>query len=296
MHAGIPTLLGVASIALVSVTALSGQVPVDVPLPGTGIRLLDTTGPAGRRTYVALRDGDQAIPLPDPRVTGATAYIGRVGAGSVTVLDLPAADWGGSANGRADYKFKSRSGAIVQARILEGRSVRFSAFGDGAYPLEGTPQGGVGVIIDVGGVRFCGFFGGRIAKDDGTRFRARKAPPPTSCPILGTTTTTSTTTSTTTTTSSTTSTTSTTTTSTPPTTIIAVGFSESCECEFRDANGRRCGGFGSADGACPGDCPVDGQADCNARCQGSAPPDQCPPQTTVTPVYECDSMMCTLGG
>jgi uncharacterized repeat protein (TIGR01451 family) len=76
-----------------------------------------------------------------------------------------------------------------------------------AYPLGGTPQGGVGIIIDVGSIRFCAFFGGTIVKDDGERFVARKAPAPASCPILGTTTTTTSTTSTTTTTTSTSSTT-----------------------------------------------------------------------------------------
>ena len=105
-----------------------------------------------------------------------------------------------------------------------GRSIRISARGDGAYPLGGTPQGGVGIIIDVGGVRFCGFFGGTIVKDDGERFWRGRLPPPAAHPgdddhdehhldhddHHASTTSTSTTT----------------TTSTPPTTIIAVGFSE----------------------------------------------------------------------
>src|SRR5262245_11555513 len=135
-----------------------------VPLPGTKIRLNDTAGPGGRRTYVALRNGDESIPLPDPRVTGATVHIGRVGVGDVTVLDLPADGWGGGTSPRHDYKFKSRTGAVVSARIIEGHSVRVSARGDDAYPLGGIPQGAVGMIVDVGGVRFCGFFGGTITK------------------------------------------------------------------------------------------------------------------------------------
>jgi hypothetical protein len=193
------------ALTLMSATAFSGIPNTDVPLPGTKMRLRDTSGAAGRRTYAALRDGDQSVPVPDPRITGATASIGRVGAGEVTVLDLPASGWSGGTSGRRDFKFKSRSGAVMSARLVGGRSIRISARCDGAYPLDGTPQGGVGIIIDVGGVSFCGFFGGTIVKDDGERFVARKAPAPASCPILGTTTTTSTTTTST--TSSTTTTT-----------------------------------------------------------------------------------------
>src|SRR5262249_4778676 len=166
----------------------------------------DTSGASGRRNYVALRDGDPSVSLPDPRVTGATAFIGRVGAGEVTVLDLPPGGWSGGTSARQDYKFKSPSGTVISARLVGGHSIRLSGRGVAAYPLEGSPQGGVGIVIDVGGVRFCGFFGGTIVKDDGERFRARKAPAPAGCPILGTTTTTSTTSSTTTSTTTTTTT------------------------------------------------------------------------------------------
>ena len=191
--------LGLVAVTLMSATAFSGIPNTDVPLPGTKMQLSDTSGPAGRRTYAALRDGDQSVPVPAPTITGATASIGRVGAGEVTVLDLPASGWSGGTSERRDFKFKSRSGAVVSARLIGGRSIRISARGDGAYPLGGTPQGGVGIIIDVGGVRFCGFFGGTIVKDDGERFVARKAPAPAGCPILGTTTTTTSTSTTTTT-------------------------------------------------------------------------------------------------
>ena len=189
--------LMLVALTLMSATVFSG-ISIDVPLPVTKMRLRDTSGPDGRRTYAALRPGDPSVPVPDPRITGATASIGRVGAGDVTVLDLPASGWSAGTSVRRGFEFKSRSGAVVSARIVEGRYIRISVRGDGAYPLGGTPQGGVGIIIDVGGVRFCGFFGGTIVKDDGERFVARTAPAPASCPSLGTTTTTTSTTSTTT--------------------------------------------------------------------------------------------------
>jgi len=191
--------LGLVTVTLLSVTAFSGVPNTDVPLPGTKMQLTDTSGSLDRRNYAALRDGDQSVPFPAPTITGATASIGRVGAGEVTVLDLPASGWSGSST-KGDYKFKSRSGTVISARLNAGRSIRLSARGDAAYPLGGTQQGGVGIIIDVGGVRFCGFFGGTIVKDDGERFVARDALAPAGCPILGTTTTTTTTTTSTTTT------------------------------------------------------------------------------------------------
>ena len=141
----------------------------DVPLAGRRMRLTDTSGPAGRRNAVALGDEAGATPVPDPTVTGATVSIGRIGVGAVTVLALPASGWSGD-SARSDFKFKSRTTTVVSARLKEGRVIRLDARGDGAYPLGGTPQGSVGIIVDVGGVRFCGLFGGTIRKDDGTTF------------------------------------------------------------------------------------------------------------------------------
>lgn len=156
----------------------------DVMLPGNRIRLADTSGSAGRRTFAGMGRSADAVSVPDPTLTGATVRIGRVG-GPVTVLDLPASGWvrtGGT--DRVYYKYKSRTGPTVAAKVVQGRSVSFSAFGAGGYPLGGTPQGGVGVIIQVGNTRFCGFFGGVMRKDDGKRFLAGKAPAPAVFPTL----------------------------------------------------------------------------------------------------------------
>jgi hypothetical protein len=186
-------------IALAAAADAAAQ-PIDVPLDGTRIRLIDTSGSTGRRTYVALRPGPDAMPFPDPRIMGAKAFIGPVGADPIVELDLPAGGWSGSP--QRGFKFKSRQSTVITARLGSGR-LRFSARGAGAYPLGDSPLGGIGVVVEIGAVRYCGFFGGAVTRDDGTRFQARSAPAPQSCPVLGTTTTTSTTSTSTTTTSST---------------------------------------------------------------------------------------------
>ena len=58
---------------------------------------------------------------------------------------------------------------------------------DTMFAPRGTEMGsmvdvlGVGVIIKVGDLRLCGFFGGAIRKDDGTRFLAGSADAPAGC-------------------------------------------------------------------------------------------------------------------
>jgi len=172
---------------------------LDVPLPGTHVRLGDSSSsPLGRRSYAALRSTGPEVDIPDPRTTGATAYIGRAG-GPATVIAMPPDGWSRpGTNPLVDYEFKSSTGTIISARLIAGRSIRFSAYGPGAYPLDGTQQGGVGVIVDVGGVRLCGFFGGKIQRDNGVKFLAVRAPAPAACPDFGQSTTTTTTTTSTT--------------------------------------------------------------------------------------------------
>lgn len=211
----------------------AGQMALEIPLGGSRIWLTDAARPTGRRNLVGFVDRNVSAREIDPRVSGATAFIGRVGDGVVTVLDLPSGGWGlAGQTGRKDYRFRSQDGPVLRARLVDGRSLRLSAHGPGAYALEGTPQQAVGVIVQIGGVRFCGLFGGTITRDDGTVFLARKASAPSACPVLGSTTTSTTTSttlleSTTSTTESTTTTTTTTSATESTTTSTSTSTTES---------------------------------------------------------------------
>lgn len=190
-------LFGLGLVLLTGATALA-----DVPLDGRKLQLIDSSAPEGRRNQVALVDAAVDLSGLDPTVTGATLYLGPVD-GPATVIDLPASAWNRTGNApRIDFKYKSSSGAVRAARLIDGRSIRLTAKGPEAYALNGIEQGEMGVVVEIGGVRFCGAFGGRVSRNDGLRFVALDAPAPASCPTFGvaTTTSTSTTTSSTTTT------------------------------------------------------------------------------------------------
>src|SRR5262245_33562766 len=162
-----------------------------VPLDLSGWTHPDSPQPRGIRNLVDFHDTTLTLGSADPTVTGATVSIGRIGSGSATVLQLPAVDWSRSGNTQSPaYKYKSRTGEVRSARLIDGRSFRVSARGERSYALDGTPQGAVGVIIAVGDVRFCGQFGGTILKDNGTTFLARNAGAPAACPEFAVTTTT----------------------------------------------------------------------------------------------------------
>jgi hypothetical protein len=177
----------------VMVSAQGAQAaPSDVPLAGNKAQLRDSPRPQGRRNMLSLHDPAITLTVADPTISGATVTIGRAGAAGATVLDLPAAGWTRTGNApRLDYKYKSRIGAVVTARLIDGRSLRINARGEGAYALGGAPQSGLAVLVTVGDTRFCGLFGGTILQDDGTVFVARLAPRPATCSAVGPTTTTS---------------------------------------------------------------------------------------------------------
>lgn len=165
-------------------TTTSTTIPAatNVPLGGSRIRLADSPHPEGRRNLVALSDAAVDLSGVDPRVTGATVEIGQAG-GTATVLDFPPNGWTRTGNApRIDFKYRSSAGPVRAARLIDGRSIRFSANGADAYALAGLEQTAVSIVVGIGDVRFCGLFGGSIKRDDGQVFLARRASPPSQCP------------------------------------------------------------------------------------------------------------------
>lgn len=280
-----------------SVTAASAA---DVPLAGDRIKLVDGARPAARKNVVALL-GAVDLAAIDPTVTGGTAIVGRPG-GAVVAMPLPAGGWRAKGKGaRRRFEFKSRTDPVRSARLVNGRSLRFTAHGPDAYPLGGTPQGEISVVLTIGDVRFCALFGGDVVRDDGTRFRARGADAPAACPAVAGS---STTTSTTATTTSTTTLDSTTTTTIAPTGCNAPAGARArpagCACESSNdccgtcggnPQNRTCGGsaYGGSALSCFGPecqfpagirsrgagCPCQSTSDCCAQCGGSAPNRTC---------------------
>lgn len=171
--------------SLLAVLCATNVRAADVPLDGHRIYLKDGRDPAGRKALVRLADHDIDLADVDPMATGATAEIGAVGGGSVT-LYLPASGWSRRLGSKpSEFRYRSTTGPVRSARLLQGRFLRFWARGPDAYGLGGVPQGAIGVVLTIGSVRFCGLFGGHVQRDDGTRFIARLAPAPATCPEFG---------------------------------------------------------------------------------------------------------------
>jgi hypothetical protein len=161
--------------------------PAGIPLDGSRLRVDDVGPSRGKRNDVTLRDRKLDLTGLDPTVTGATAFIGRPSGGAVVAVPLPADGWAKAGSGpRVGYKYKSQSGdGVFTARLVDGRSIRFSAHGEGLYGLGGEPQGTLAVVVQIGPAAFCGEFGGTVKLDDGAHFVAVRAPAPPSCPSLG---------------------------------------------------------------------------------------------------------------
>lgn len=157
---------------------------IDIPIAGRRMHLTDSPQPQSRRNLMGFRDSNIDLSMLDPTVTGAIATVGDLGMGAPTAFDLPASGWSRVGGLGKDYKFKSHGATAIAARLVQGQTLRISAHGAGAYALAGATQNAVGVIVQIGTVRFCGIFGGTIGRNDGQTFLARRSPAPQSCPAF----------------------------------------------------------------------------------------------------------------
>src|SRR5262249_55004816 len=98
---------------------------------------------------------------------------------------LPRAGWRllGTDGQNKGYAFKSTTGVIRAVVVKPGERIRI--FGSGAlgHTLTTNPNP-VAVTLPTGAKHYCAAFGGTTRFIAGTRFSAKGAPPPASCPPL----------------------------------------------------------------------------------------------------------------
>src|SRR5262245_2291013 len=158
MRAGLTTLVLAAVIGAVA-PATAG----DVPLPG---RKLDMKS---AKTVLVARTALPAFPVKggadDPGRDGGVLQI-VAQSGESAHLELPASGW--KANGAGSvFKF---SGSVVRVTLKRG-AFKVTAKTSG-ISLGEPKQDGIGLVLTVGSIRYCVFFGGQIKKDQPGRFKA----------------------------------------------------------------------------------------------------------------------------
>lgn len=153
----------------------------DSPLAGDRLWLRGDGASSSNRALLRLLDDAVDVSGLDPAQTGGTVTFLSPSTGEKLTFPLPASGWTKATNGRERRFSAVVNGVRVRASLVGGRAVRVSAPGINVPPLAG-PLGGVAAVVDIGSTRFCGWFGGTVAYDDGTQFLARRAPrPTTSC-------------------------------------------------------------------------------------------------------------------
>jgi cysteine-rich repeat protein len=172
---------GLVCLAMVA-AAMSSARAADIPVSGYTARLRDFDGVARRSSRVRLVDADIDLSGVDPTVTGATVEFFSTTTAQLLTLTLPAEGWEASSAPVRRFRFRSRANPRLRVSLDNGSLAKFQMRGAQAYPL-GQLQVAVVVRLTVGTTRFCAEFGGTVARDDGKRFVAFKAPPPVSCPL-----------------------------------------------------------------------------------------------------------------
>ena len=169
----------------------------DGPLAGKTLRLRDAAAPA-KRSVAFVLNGAIDLTGVDPTQDGATVTLANDGSVYTATLTLLAAHWTKTKSkpGKPPtYRYAERdkvTGRAVSVTLKGGKLMKLSAHGP-QLPALGTPLGSVTVTVDAGTLRLCARFGGKIKKDDGSKFLAAKAPAPATCgstvpppPVLGT--------------------------------------------------------------------------------------------------------------
>lgn len=181
----------VRDFSVVKLDAASGALG---PLAGRSISFRDPGLEVQRRMNFIVKDRAVKVPIPDsaqdPRTAGATVRIFNPTTLEEAVFALPAgAGWKGLGNpkGSKGYKYRDNTGGACSAvTVVNGKTLKVVCRGvHGALPfsLDEAQQGSLTVSVDFGGTTpVCAVFGGTISKDEPTKFKAKSAPRPSSCP------------------------------------------------------------------------------------------------------------------
>ncbi|HXC52380.1 MAG TPA: hypothetical protein VN634_15975 [Candidatus Limnocylindrales bacterium] len=153
--------------------------------PVAGSRLLfvqDSAKPAWRVVW-QVKDALLEAPSGDdaPTVAGASVTISNPDSGESATIELPAAGWAASGDGR--YRYKSDDGSTrIAASIKSGRMKVKARGGSIAFTLDEPSQGSLAVVLSSGERGYCTLFGGEIDSDEPGKFSAKRAGAPDPCP------------------------------------------------------------------------------------------------------------------
>jgi hypothetical protein len=131
------------------------------------------------------------LPSGDPRVDGATLEVFDTGGGAGSdVYQLPGERWTRLPLGRPaklqGYVYHGSGDASDPCTLVMvlPKSIKANCQG-AAVTLDPPFTGQVGVILTIGGNRYCASYGGTTKRNDEVRTHRRLAPAPASCPTSG---------------------------------------------------------------------------------------------------------------
>ena len=167
---------------------LAARAVDDQPVPGK-FTMIKQGGDAKFRAQP--ENGTFDLPSGDPRVDGATLEIFDTGGGAGSdVYQLVPERWTRLPLGRPaklqGYVYHGSGDAADPCTlvIVLPKSIKANCQGAGVT-LDPPFTGQVGVILTVGGNRYCASYGGTTKRNDEIRTHRRLAPAPASCPTAG---------------------------------------------------------------------------------------------------------------
>jgi hypothetical protein len=138
-------------------------------------------------------------PGPDaPTAVGATIrFFDTGGAAGDNTYSLPSGTWSGLGNpaGSKGYKYKGAGSVADPCKVVLIKTAVIKAVCKGTGVTVGASSfsGNAGIIMTMGGTRYCASFGGTTIKNDPGNFKRKDAPAPGACPTVAPPTTTTTT-------------------------------------------------------------------------------------------------------